>query len=199
MNSWPCIRRTSKSLGATRWRHSWAWQSNKSINIHLDNYIKDVLNDYSAYIKKSMRPKKVPISQGVVFKAEDIPDSPDPRKQKQYRSFVAKLQFAATWIRFDISFVVSQLARFCASAGEAQWAALHHLMEYLTAHPSFKINSRIGMKQVDLLSRYADADWGNSSSRRSTSGMIMLYNRSQIIRKSNMQKTTALSTAEADF
>ena len=40
-----------------------------------------------------MRPKKVPISPGVVFKAEDIPESPDPRKQKQYRPFVAKLQF----------------------------------------------------------------------------------------------------------
>ena len=114
-------------------------QKDKSIKIHLDNYIKDVLTEYSAYIKKSLRPKKVPISPGVVFKAEDIPESPDPRKQKQCRSFVAKLQFAATWIRFDISFVVSQLARFCASADEAQWAALHHLMEYLAAHPSFKI------------------------------------------------------------
>ena len=35
-------------------------------------------------------------------------------------------------------------------------------MEYLAAHPSFKIKYRIGMKLVDLLSRYADADWGNS-------------------------------------
>ena len=67
-------------------------QKNKSIKIHLDNYIKDVLTECSAYIKKSLRPKKVPISPGVVFKAEDIPESPDPRKQKQYRSFVAKLQ-----------------------------------------------------------------------------------------------------------
>ena len=87
-------------------------QKDKSIRIHLDNYIKDVLTECSDYIKKSLWPKKVPISPGVVFRTEDIPDSPDPRKQKQYRSFVAKLQFAATWIRFDISFVVSQLARF---------------------------------------------------------------------------------------
>ena len=78
-------------------------QKGKSIMIHLDNYIKDVLTEYLVYNKKSLRPKKVPISPGVVFKAEDIPDFPDPRKQKQYRSFVAKLQFAATWIRFDIS------------------------------------------------------------------------------------------------
>ncbi len=148
-----------------------------------------------------MRPKKVPISPGVAFKAEDILELPDPLRQKYYHSFGGKLQFAVTWIRFDISFAVSQLARFCASAGSAQWAALHHLMEYLSNHSSFKIIYCRGMRLVDLLSGYADADWGNSSSRRSTSesGMVMLYNKSPIMWKSKMQKTTALSTAEAEY
>ena len=54
------------------------------------------------------------------------------------------------------------------------------------------------MKLVDLLSGYADADWGNSSSRRSTSGIIMVYNKSPIVWKSKMQKTTAISTAEVE-
>jgi hypothetical protein len=174
-------------------------QDDKAIKIHLDNYVKEVITEYSTYIKKSLRPKKVPISPGVVFKPEDVPKLPDPLKQKHYRSFVVKLQFAATWIRFDISFAVSQLARFCASAGTAQWSALHHLMEYLAAHPSFKIKYHRGVKLMDLLSGYADADWGNSSSRRSTSGMVMLYNKSPIMWKSKMQKTTALSTAEAEY
>ena len=105
-----------------------------------------------------MRPKKVPISPGVAFKAEDVPELPDPLKQKYYRSFVATLQFAATWVRFDISFSVSQLARFCALACAAQWAALHHLMEYLPNQSSFKITYRRGMKLVDLLSGFADTD-----------------------------------------
>ncbi len=40
-------------------------------------------------------------------------------------------------------------------------------MEYLriAAHPSFKIKYRRGTKRIDLLSGYADADWGNSSSQ----------------------------------
>ncbi len=92
-------------------------QSNKSIKIHLYNYVKDVVAEYAKYIKKALRPKKVPIYPGVAFKAEDVPD---PLKQKYYHSFVAKLQFTATWIRFDISFAVSRLARFCASACTAQ-------------------------------------------------------------------------------
>ncbi len=155
--------------------------------------------EYPDYIKKSLRPKKIPISPGAAFRAEDFPELPDPTKQKYYCSFVARLQFAATWIRLDISFAVSWLEQFCASAGSAQWAALHHLMEYLAGHPSFKIKYCRGTKLIDLLSGYADADWGNSSSRRSTSGMVMLYNKSLIMWKSKMQKTMALSTAEAEY
>jgi hypothetical protein len=68
-------------------------QSDKLMKIHLDNYVKDVVAEYAEYIKKALRPKKVPISPGVAFKAEDVPELPDPLKQKYYRSFVAKLQF----------------------------------------------------------------------------------------------------------
>ncbi len=94
---------------------------------------------YAEYIGKALRLKKVPIAPNVILKPDDTPEVPDPSKQKFYRYFVAKLQFAATWVRFDIAFAVSQLARFCASAGSSHWAALHHLMEYLAGIPSFKI------------------------------------------------------------
>jgi hypothetical protein len=68
------------------------------------------------------------MNPGVALRPEDCPAIPDPHKQKFYRLFVAKLQFAATWIRFDVAYPVSQLALFCASAGTQQWSALHHLM-----------------------------------------------------------------------
>jgi hypothetical protein len=72
-------------------------------------------------------------------------------------------------------------------------------MEYLEGNPSFKITYRQSDGQSNLLSGYADSDRGNSSSRRSTSGMLMLYNKPPISWKSKMQKTTALSTAEAKY
>jgi hypothetical protein len=88
-------------------------QSNRSIKMHLDHYTSEMLNEYKAYIrvKKSLRPKRVPFSPGVILRPEDSPTLQDPSKQKLYRSYVATLQFAASWIRFDISFAVSQLAR----------------------------------------------------------------------------------------
>ena len=51
-------------------------QNDKSIKIHLDIYVKDVVVEYSEYIQKSLRPKKVPVSQGAAFKAEDAPELP---------------------------------------------------------------------------------------------------------------------------
>ncbi len=50
------------------------------------------------------------ISPGVILRPEDSPILQDPSKQKFYRSFVAKLQFVALWIRFNIAFALSQLA-----------------------------------------------------------------------------------------
>jgi hypothetical protein len=87
--------------------------SNRSIKLHPDHYVREMLNEYQGYIRKLLRPERVPISPGVILRPEDSLTLQDPSKQKFYRSFVAKLQFAAPWkIRFNISFAVSQLARF---------------------------------------------------------------------------------------
>ncbi len=174
-------------------------QTTRSIKIHLDHYIKEVVAVYAEHIRKAIRPKKVPIAPSVVLRPEDTPELPDPRKQKFHRSFVAKLQFAATWVRFDIAITVSQPTRFCASAGSSHWAAIHHLMEYLAGTPGFKITYRRSKGRSNLLSGYADVDCGTSCSRRSTSGTLMLYNKAPIMWRSKMQKATALSTAEAEY
>jgi hypothetical protein len=66
-------------------------QPGKVSKLHLDSYIQEVLTEYKEYIKKSLRPKRVPMSPGLVLDNENCPVTPDPRKQKYYRSFVAKL------------------------------------------------------------------------------------------------------------
>jgi hypothetical protein len=132
-------------------------QDQNSTRLHLDTYIQDTLSEYKAAIKKFVKPKQVPMQPGVVLEHDMCPETPDPREQKVYRSFVAKLQFAASWIRCDLAFTASQLARFCASAGPAQWAALHHVMGYLEANPSFKQTYRRG--GTTGLDGFADSDW----------------------------------------
>jgi hypothetical protein len=86
----------------------------KDIAIHLDTYMRETLDEYKMAVSKILKPKKV--QPGVMLEQEDSPETPDRVKQMVYRSFVAKLQFGASWIRCDIAFTASQLARFCASA-----------------------------------------------------------------------------------
>ena len=156
-----------------------------------------MLDEYKAFIKRDIKPKQVPMQPGVILTNDDCPETPDPREQKMYRSFLAKAQFVAHWIRYDIAFATSQLARFCASAGVTHWAALHHLMGYLSYQSSFKLTYRSG--KGTGLDGYADADWGNSVSRRSTTGLLARYNQSIVLWRSKLQKTIALSTAEAEY
>ena len=99
-----------------------------NLTILLDTYIQETLAEYKATVSKFLKPKQVPTQPGVMLELEDCPVSPDPVRQKMYRSFETKLQFAASWVHCDISFTSSQLARFCASAGPSHWAALHHVM-----------------------------------------------------------------------
>ncbi len=54
-------------------------QSRRGIDIHLDTYIKEVLDEYQLYTKKELKPKKVPMQPGVVL---GCPVAPDLREQK---------------------------------------------------------------------------------------------------------------------
>jgi hypothetical protein len=68
-----------------------------------DTYIHDVLAEYKQYVTKALRPKRVSMSpciQCIVLNNEDCPTVPDPRKQRYYRFYIAKFQFAAPWIRY---------------------------------------------------------------------------------------------------
>ncbi len=80
-------------------------QTARLVKIHLHHFVKGVMAEHAENIKAGIRPKKLPISPNVILKPNDTPELPDPRKQKFYRSFVAKVQFAATW---DDSILLSQ-------------------------------------------------------------------------------------------
>jgi hypothetical protein len=147
--------------------------------------------------EKFVKPKTVPMSPGLVLDNSDCPELPDPIKQKHHRSSVTQVQCAAYWVRFDISYAAAQRARFCVSAGLSHWAALTHLTGYLIHRPSLKLVYR--RDAVGGLDGFTDSDWGNSVSRRSTTGFVTRYNRAPILWRSKKQKTVALSTAEAEY
>ena len=70
-------------------------------------------------------------------------------------------------------------------------------MGYLSYRPSLKL--KYNREYVKGLDGFADSDWGNSASRKSTSGLLARYNSSLLMWRSKMQKSIALSTAEAEY
>ena len=168
--------------------------------IHLDSYIQETLEIYKEHpATKMIRLKATPMQPGNILTSADAPEEPEKHKQAFYRSMVARLQFAATWVRFDISYTVGQLARFCASAGSSHFTALHHLMEYLEKHPSFKPDYYTCPTKPTGLDGHCNADWGTSDNRRSITGNIFRYNGAPIAWKSKLQKSVELSTAETEY
>jgi hypothetical protein len=70
-------------------------------------------------------------------------------------------------------------------------------MGYLSYRPSLKL--KYNREYVKGLDGFADSDWGNRASRKSTSGLLARYNRSMLMWRSTMQKSIAVSTAEAEY
>ena len=72
-------------------------------------------------------------------------------------------------------------------------------MEYLEKHPSFKLDYYKCPTKPTGLDGYCNPDWGTSDNRRSITGNIFRYNGAPIAWKSKLQKSVALSTAEAEY
>ena len=72
-------------------------------------------------------------------------------------------------------------------------------MGYLVLNLSVKLEYYHSSGATVGLGGYCDADWGNSSSRRSTTGNLLHYCGAPIHWKSKLQKTIALSTVEAEY
>ncbi len=72
-------------------------------------------------------------------------------------------------------------------------------MECLEAHQSFKLTYRKRSALGNGLEGFADSDWAMNVSCRSTTRNLFLYNLLPISWCSKLQKTIALSTAEAEY
>jgi hypothetical protein len=178
-------------------------QVQSEIHLHMDNYVSSVLSEYKDFIRKTLRPKALPVAPNLQLVQEVATKGRMAAKDplgSQFRSFVMKLQYVATWVRFDISFTCSQLAGHVHNPGPPHWAALHHLMEYLENYPSFKLEYKQGPRTGKELSAYADADWATDvETRKSISGQVTLFNGAPIMWKSKRQTSIALSSAEAEY
>ncbi|CAN0575867.1 unnamed protein product [Ectocarpus sp. 12 AP-2014] len=121
-----------------------------------------------------------------------------------YRAMVGSLMRASIMTRPDVSSAVRSLATKCVNPTVTDWKGAERGIGYLLR------TSRRGLTYGDFrfyrnaprgqLIRHADADYANCViSRFSVPGGVVMFGGACVSWWSNMQKTVALSTTEAEF
>ena len=78
------------------------------------------------------------------------------------------------------------------------WTACKDILRYLIHSREFSLV--LGGKQSELLTAYADSDWGTClETRRSTSGLIIFYHGGPIEWDTKLQSVVSLSSTEAEY
>jgi hypothetical protein len=172
------------------------------LRVHLDQsqYSKDLLERFGM---ASSTPVATPMVDRLSAQSGGTPLGKED--QEKFRGIVGSLLYLSCWSRPDIAFAVSELSRFVSSASDVHMKAAKHLLRYLKGTVDIGLNysrpTHVGaLGTVNQLWGYVDSDWaGCADTRKSTSGYVLMLNRSAIAWKSKRQSVVALSTAEAEF
>ena len=154
------------------------------------------LDDARATKMPGVKPaKKEEEKEGV-----DDPDEEElPTKEAtEHRGIAARLNYLVG-DRADIQFATKELARTMAKPKRGDVAKAKRIARYLRGRPRVVLNYDWCGPEAEMKG-YSDSDWaGCASSRRSTSGGVMMIGSHLIKSYSRQQRTIALSSAEAEL
>jgi len=141
------------------------------------------------------KPATTPVNTSVkLTKADEDCETFD---QGLYQSAVGSLLYLSTWTRPDITYAVSNVAKFCANPTKEHWTAVKRILRYLNGTLDFGL--LYDKENESECIGYSDADWaGDLNDRRSTSGYLFQMCGTAVSWRSKKQTRVALSTAEAE-
>uniref|UniRef100_A0ABD2WT57 Integrase catalytic domain-containing protein n=1 Tax=Trichogramma kaykai TaxID=54128 RepID=A0ABD2WT57_9HYME len=114
-----------------------------------------------------------------------------------YRSAVGSLMYLCCATSPDIAFAVSRAARALSSPTHQDWIAVKRIFRYIKGTIDFGLCYTSSTKG---LCAYTDADYaGDLKTRRSTNGFVAMIGHAAVSWTSQLQKSVALSTTEAEF
>lgn len=116
--------------------------------------------------------------------------------QQLYQSAVGSLLYLSTATRPDITYAVSNVAKFCAKPTQQHWVAVKRIFRYLRGTQNYGLLYSRSDSSKNCVG-FSDADWGGDlCDRKSTSGYI---GGTAVSWRSKKQSCVALSTAEAEY
>ena len=134
------------------------------------------------------------------------PDGPPMQESWSYRSIVGMLLYLSTNTRPDITFAVSQVARFSHNPKQSHASAIKGIVRYL--HKTCDKGMIVRPTGTLAIDCYVDADFAglhgrdpdhSPSSAKSRTGYIITLGGCPILWKSHLQTEVTLSTLEAEY
>ena len=161
----------------------------KSVWIGQPTYTLNVLEKFGL---KDAKPVTTPVCVGSkLTKAKEDDELVD---ESLYQSAVGSLQYLSTMTRPDITFAVSNVAKYSSKPTKEHWIAVKRILRYLG------LLYRKSDCDTSKCIGFSDSDWaGDLDDRRSTSGYIFQVGGTAVSWKSRKQSCVALSTAEAEY
>lgn len=175
----------------------------QTIEINQYRYIDKILNKFNILEKvekKEIIPQLTPYTPN--RKLEKNKDQADLYTIERYQQQIGSILYTSLKTRPDLCYTINELARYMFNPSLEHIKKLNKVQGYIYKFPYIlKIYDCLGNNlQIE---GYLDSNWGNSiSTGRSTSGYIFSLSNSPINPlswNSQLQKTPALSTGEAEY
>ena len=145
---------------------------------------------------------KTPAEASVKLSVYDCPTEDEEKPTWPYINVGGSLMYSAFGTRPDITQRAIQLARFNSNPGKKHVKAQKHLLKYIkgTIDQGLKFTKPEGNDPKVEIIAFVDSDWaGCIDTRRSTVGWSVHICGGPISWKSQLKKTLALSSCEAEF
>ena len=155
--------------------------------LHQIRYVNEILNKYNINELTPVR-NLIPI-ENLKLRCKNFDET-------KYRSAIGSLLYLGICTRPDILFAVSRAARKSTNPTLEDWDNVLRIFRYIkyTKHYGIKIEKNISLKV------YVDADYaGDSGTRKSTSGFLMMMGNTPTSWYSKLQHCVSTSTAEAEY
>ena len=119
-------------------------------------------------------------------------------EHKRFMQAVGSIQCVAVVSRPDLAFAAHVLARHMVGSAKKQWLAVQHVMRYLQNKIDVGFTFD-GSGSEDVVDVFSDADFANSASMKSVSGMVVRMYENCVFWRSKRQEIIAGHTTKTEL
>jgi len=161
------------------------------------HYAEEILRSYRFW---DILPRNTPMKPNTRLSKDECDPNPKPDFHRRYRGIVGSLGYLVTMNRPDLAWPYSELSKYVQFPGIAHMEAAENVLQYLCDTWNEFITYTRSSRNPNELWGWVDTDWaGDTDTRRSHTGYILMMNGGPISLKSHRPDHFSLSTSEAEF